>query len=239
MKRKSVDDIGVFNILLIGENQHDISIADNIHSRFEKPTNGIANACNFNIVDDFEKDIPANSWFNEFIFEMTKTVGKFNNIVISKRFKEWMVGTKPEMEKVYMSMLLKAMNFVIIDIASECGSDECTFDYDIPQFNFDVNKDFGEDLFKWIDGQLSKVMPKVGTIRLIRSLGGRSIPYLGDVFGCLSGKKYKSIIKADGMRFDVPILFDEFCCLTRGKTIEEIRKSIITRSSSALASFFK
>ena len=35
MKRKTTDDIGVFNILLIGKCSGAISIADNIHAKFK------------------------------------------------------------------------------------------------------------------------------------------------------------------------------------------------------------
>ena len=87
--------------------------------------------------------------------------------------------------------------------------------------------------------QLDKIAPKLSNIRLVRSLSGKNMPYLGDVFGCLSGKQYKNIIHADKMRFDVPILFDEFCYLTRGHDHQWIDNAIITRSNSALASFFK
>jgi hypothetical protein len=41
------------------------------------------------------------------------------------------------------------------------------------------------------------------------------------------------------MRFDVPILYDEFCSLMKGKDIMEIKDSIVTRSNSALSAFFK
>ena len=34
MKKKDIDDVGMFNVLLIGENTHSISIADNIKNKF-------------------------------------------------------------------------------------------------------------------------------------------------------------------------------------------------------------
>ena len=41
------------------------------------------------------------------------------------------------------------------------------------------------------------------------------------------------------MRFDAPILFDEFCAVTRGHEMTEIESSVVTRSNSALTAFFK
>ena len=238
MKRKTIDDIGVFNVLLIGENPHAISIADNIHATFEKGIE-MKNTLPFNIIGDIDGD-DTEEWFHEFIFDLTSNVGRFNNIVISSKFKEWMVGHKPGLQGAYMSMLLKALNFVIIDISTEDdGEYETVFDYDIPHYHFNSDKMFLKDALDWIDGQISKLNPKMGTIRLVRSLSGRNVPYLGDVFGCLSGKKYSTIVHADKMRFDVPILYDEFCSLMKGREIKEIKESIVTRSNSALAAFFK
>ena len=237
MKRgkKDIEELGIFNILLIGENPHAISIADNIHAKFLNGGDDVKNTCNFNILGDIESTGKSKSWFNEFIFDLT-TAAHFNNVVVSAGFMKWMF-TAPPMERLYMKMLLKAMNFIIIDIAET--DETVVFDGDIPQYKFNVERGFLSDAFGWIDGQISKVTPRISTIRLVRSLCGRTIPYLGDVFGCLSGKKYTGIIHADGMRFDVPILFDEFCKLSRGRTMEEMESSIMTRTSSALSVFFK
>lgn len=237
MKRgkKDVEELGIFNILLIGENSHAISIADNIKAKFLNGGQDVKNVCNFNILGDIESTGESKSWFNEFIFDLT-TASCFNNVVVSARFRDWM-SDAPPMERLYMKMLLKAMNFIVIDIAET--DETVTFDEDIPQYKFNVERGFLSDAFEWIDGQISKVTPRISTIRLVRSLCGKNIPYLGDVFGCLSGKKYVGIIHADSMRFDVPILFDEFCKLSRGRTLEEMEKSIITRTSSALSVFFK
>ena len=238
MKRKSIDETGVFNVLLIGENPHAISIADNIHATFDKGVD-MKNVLSFNIIGDIDGN-DTEEWFHEFIFDLTSTVGRFNNIVISKKFKELMVGPKPRLQGVYMSMLLKALNFVIIDISTEDEGDyDTVFDYDIPHYHFNSNTMFLVDAMHWIDCQLGKLASKMGTVRLVRSLSGKNIPYLGDVFGCLSGKKYSTIVHADKMRFDVPILYDEFCSLMKGKDIMEIKDSIVTRSNSALSAFFK
>lgn len=236
MKKKDTEDLGIFNILLIGENPHSISIADNIHSKFNG--DGVSNKCRFNIVDDIEKDIPSKSWFNEFIFDLTG-VSNFNNIVVSKGFYTWLMGNPPKMEMLYMKMLLQAMNFVIVNVDGNSYDEDRIFDSDIPQMRFDTNKDFIEDLLGWVDSQLEKISPKMANIRLIRSLSGRNLPYLGDVFGCLSGNKYRNIIKSDKMRFDVPILYDEFIKLTKGVDEKDIDKSIFTRTSSALSVFLK
>ena len=239
-KGKNVEEIGVFNILLIGENPHAISIADNIHSTFERGVD-MKNNMVFNIIGDIDsEEAELDNWFHEFIFDLTSNVGRFNNIVISKKFKDWMVSSKPVMEGAYMSMLLKALNFVVIDISTvDEGEYQTVFDYDIPHYHFNSDKMFLKDALEWIDNQLDKVSKKAGTIRLVRSLSGKNIPYLGDVFGCLSEKKYSQIVHADKMRFDMPILYDEFCSLMKGKSISEVRDSIIVRSNSALASFFK
>jgi hypothetical protein len=235
MKRKTIDEIGVFNILLIGRSHAAISIADNIHAAFNKEE--VKNPCNFNIIGDIDADAPCNTWFNEFIFELSTTAGRFNNIIVSEKFKDWMMSPMGYPRRLYMKKLLQAMNVVIVDISQD--DDTSVFDNDIPQYKFNVEKDFGVDLFKWIDEQLDKIAPKMSSIRLVRSLSGKTMPYLGDVFGCLSGKPYKNIIRADKMRFDVPILYDEFCYLTRGHDQDWIDDAIITRSNSALASFFK
>ena len=238
MKRKTIDEVGVFNVLLIGENPHAISIADNIHATFEKGIE-MKNTLPFNIIGDIDGN-ETEEWFHEFIFDLTSNVGRFNNIVISRKFKDWMVGPKPGLQGTYMSMLLKALNFVIMDISTEDeGEYETVFDYDIPHYHFNSNTMFLKDALDWIDSQITKITPKMGTIRLVRSLSGKNVPYLGDVFGCLSGKKYSTIVHADKMRFDVPILYDEFCSLMKGKEIQEIKNSIVTRSNSALSAFFK
>ena len=188
MKRKSIDELGVFNILLIGENPHAISIADNIHATFEKGVD-MRNTMTFNIVGDID-DENADEWFHKFIFDLTSIAGRFNNVVISSKFKEWMVNPRPAMQGAYMSMLLKALNFIIIDISTEDeGEYETVFDYDIPHYHFNSDKMFLKDALDWIDGQIDKLNPKMGTIRLVRSLSGKNVPYLGDVFGCLSGKR--------------------------------------------------
>lgn len=236
-KKKTTDDIGVFNILLIGKSPSAISVADNIKAKFKEKNDDVRNPCNFNIIGDIDSNVDCNTWFNEFIFEISTTAVKFNNIIVSKKFKEWMMSPMAYPKKLYMKKLLQAMNVVIVDVSLD---DEVSiFDNDIPQYKFNVEKDFGVDLFNWIDSQLDKISPKLPNIRLIRSLSGKNMPYLGDVFGCLSEKHYKNIIHADMMRFDVPILYDEFCYLTRGHDQEWIDDAIIVRSNSALASFFK
>lgn len=246
MKRKNIDEIGMFNVLLIGENPHAISIADNIHSAFDRGME-VKNNLLFNIVEDIDGEV---EWFHEFIFNLTSTVGRFNNIVISRKFKEWNEGGKSDMERLYMKKLLQAMNFVIIDISKPedgvptdgfggGGGYEPIFDYDIPQCRFNDETDFLGDVIKWVDVQVSKIVPKIPMIRIIRSLCGKNIPYLGDVFGCLSGKKYSGIIESDKMRFEVPVLFDEFCALARGYDMKELESSVITRSNSSLSVVFK
>ncbi len=235
--KKTTDDIGVFNILLIGKSPSAISVADNIKAKFKDKNDDVRNPCCFNIVGDIDSNVECNTWFNEFIFEISTTTCKFNNIIVSEKFKKWMLSPMAYPKRLYMKKLLQAMNVVIVDVSID--DDNSMFDKDIPQYKFNVEKDFGVDLFGWIDGQLDKIAPKLPNIRLIRSLSGKSMPYLGDVFGCLSKKHYKNIIHADMMRFDVPILYDEFCYLTRGHDQEWIDNAIIVRSNSALASFFK
>ena len=234
MKKKDIDDVGMFNVLLIGENTHSISIADNIKNKF--CSNEVENQLKFNIVDDIERDVKSNSWSNEFIFETT-SLSRFNNIPMSVGFYKWMCNAKT-MEWLYMKKLLQAMNVVIVDV-DDSNDDMVVFDEDIPQCKFNSNKDFLGDLIKWIDCQLSKLTPKMNTIRLIKSFGGKNLPFLGDVFGCLSGKKYSEIISTDTMRFDVPILFDEFCKLSKGRTIDELEGCVFTRTNSALSMFLK
>ena len=236
MKGKSSDNLGIFNILLIGDNPRAVSIADNIRSSFKDTNSGLTNVCDFNILDDIEHDEKSNSWFNEFIFDLT-TSSKFNNIVLSSGFQKWL-STNDRMQLLYMRKLLKAMNTIIIDI-SEDNHYSIVFDEDIPQTKFVDSRDFLKDLMTWIDDNISKMNPKLPMIRLARTLCGKNLPYLGDVFGCLSGKKYDGIILTDKMRFDVPILFDEFCKLTRGRTMDELENSIIMRSNSSLSAFLK
>ena len=234
--KKTTDDIGVFNILLIGKSPSAISVADNIRAKF-KENDDVRNPIMFNIIGDIDSSVECSTWFNEFIFEISTTTGKFNNIIVSEKFKEWMLSPMTYSKRLYMKKLLQAMNAVIVDVSLD--DDATMFDNDIPQYKFNVERDFGIDLFNWIDDQLDKIAPKMSNIRLIRSLSGKTMPYLGDVFGCLSGKTYKNIIHADKMRFDVPILYDEFCYLTRGHDQQWLADAIITRSNSALASFFK
>lgn len=234
MKKKTTDDLGVFNVLIIGGSGGAISIADNIHAKFKEEE--VKNPCNFNIMGDIDSNSETSTWFNEFIFELSTSGARFNNIIVSEKFKGWMESPMSFAKRTYMKKLLQAMNVVIVDTSKD---DDCVFDYDIPQTKFDPDKDFLVDLFKWIDGQLDKISPKLSNIRLVRSLSGKNLPYLGDVFGCLSGKEYKNIIHADNMRFDVPILYDEFCYLTRGHDEKWIEDAIIVRSNSVLASFFK
>ena len=233
-KKGDIEELGIFNVLLIGDNAHSVSIADNIKSRF-------SDVFNFNIVSDIDSDGKrSNCWFNEFIFDMATICGGYNNIVVSRKFKEWMSNGhygKSSMECLYMKKLLQAMNFIIVD-TSEDG-DHITFDSEIPQYAFDVNVDFGEDLFKWIGVQIEHLKVKLPTIRLVRSLCGKNVPYLGDVFWCFSGKKWSNIVSTDKMRFDVPILFDEFCSLAKGHDLEYLDKTIFTRTNSALGVFFK
>lgn len=235
--KKSSDNLGIFNILLIGDNPRAVSIADNIRSSFASEDSGLANVCDFNILDDIEHDEKSNSWFNEFIFDLT-TSSRFNNIILSKGFQHWLFCTQDKMQLLYMKKLLKAMNTIIIDI-SEDSSHSVTFDDDIPQTKFVDSKDFLKDLMNWIDDNISRVIPKLSIIRLTRTLCGKNLPYLGDVFGCLSGKKYGGVILSNKMRFDVPILFDEFCMLTRGRNMDDIENSIILRSNSSLSAFLK
>lgn len=233
-KGKDIEELGVFNVLLIGDNAHSVSIADNIKARF-------SDSFSFNIVSDIDSDGKrSNSWFNEFIFDLTTTCGRYNNIVVSRKFKEWMGNGhygRSSMECLYMKKLLQAMNFIIVDTSEDGG--HITFDDSIPQYAFDVNVDFGEDLFKWIGEQIWKMKERLPTIRLVRSLCGKSIPYLGDIFTTFSGKKWENIVCSDKMRFDVPILFDEFCHLAKGHDLDYLDKTIFTRTNSALSVFFK
>ena len=74
MKKKTTDDIGVFNILLIGKCSGAISIADNIHAKFKEEDGSVKNPCNFNIIGDIDSNIECSTWFNEFIFEFIKGV---------------------------------------------------------------------------------------------------------------------------------------------------------------------
>ena len=247
-KRKNSEELGIFNILLIGRNPHAISIADNIHAKFLK-SDEVSSTCSFNIVSDIDSGKQSNSWFNEFIFDVSAIAGRFNNIIISEGFKDWMEQPMNPVERQYMKKLLQSMNTVIIDVSNDAtiqgdgfgggGCYEVVFDNDIPQYNFNSDVGFLADVFKWIDQQMAKVVPKMSTIRLVRSLCGKTIPYLGDVFGCLSGKKYREIVSTDKMRFDVPILYDEFCHLMKGRTPQDMDGVVITRTNSALAAFFK
>lgn len=237
-KRKTtIDEIGVFNILLIGGSPNAISMADNINSTFKEEDGGdVANHCHFNIIGDIDANVDAAIWFNDFIFELSTTTTKYNNIVVSEKFKKWMASPMSEPKRLYMKKLLQALNFVVVDVSTD--DDDSIFDQDIPQRKFNPERDFGLDLFKWIDEQLDKVNKMSGMIRLVRSLSGKGLPYVGDVFGCLSGKKYTTIVHADKMRFDVPILYDEFCNIMKdnGNSIDD---AVVVRSNSALASFFK
>ena len=233
-KKTTTDDIGVFNILLIGKSPSAISVADNIHAKFKDDER---HPLSFNIIGDIDANVEEDTWFNQFVFEVSTTAARFNNIIVSERFKEWMCAGPPEMQHIYMKKLLQAMNVVIVDVSLD--DDDSVFDYEIPQYKFNAEKDFAVDLLGWVEGQLDKIAPKLANIRLVRSLSGKTMPYLGDVFGCLSGKSYKNIIHADKMRFDVPILFDEFCYLTRGHDVQWLEDAVLVRSNSALASFFK
>ena len=181
MKRgKNVDELGIFNILLIGENPHAISIADNIHSKFLNGGKDVKNVCNFNILGDIESTGESKSWFNEFIFDIT-TASCFNNVVVSAKFRNWMFDAPP-MERLYMKMLLKAMNFIIIDIAET--DETVTFDENIPQYKFNVEKDFGVDLFKWIDEQLKRLNMELGAFyKGVGTLGGGNQPYVSATGG--------------------------------------------------------
>ena len=156
---------------------------------------------------------------------------------MSMGFYDWIPNATP-IEKMYMKKLLQAMNFIIVDIHDD-DSNSNPFSEDIPQMRFEPNTGFLVDLYKWIDSNLTKVKSKETMIRLVKSLCGNAIPYLGDVFGCYTDSRYTYIIHADDMRFDVPILFEEFCKLTKGKDIDEIDKCIFTRRSSAMSVFFK
>ena len=54
-KQKDTEELGMFNILLIGRNPHAISIADNIHSAFLSGGSGdqkVQNTLKFNIAGD-------------------------------------------------------------------------------------------------------------------------------------------------------------------------------------------
>ena len=171
MKKKIIDDIGIFNILLIGRSTSAISVADNIRAKFKE--SDVRNPCNFNIVGDIDSNVGCNTWFNEFIFEISTTTGKFNNIIVSEKFKEWMLSPMAYPKRLYMKKLLQAMNVVIVDVSLD--DDASIFDKDIPQYKFNVQKDFGIDLFHWIDEQLDKIGTKLSNIRLVRSLSGKNI----------------------------------------------------------------
>lgn len=230
-KKGDIEELGTFNVLLIGDNAHSVSIADNIKARF-------SDVFNFSIVSDIDSDgKKSNCWFNEFIFDIATICGGYNNIVVSRRFNEWIADCGSPMQRMYMKKLLQAMNFIIVDVSGDAGGN--VFDEDIPQYNFNVDMDFGEDLFKWIGVQIEHLKVKLPTIRLVRSLCGKNVPYLGDVFWCFSGKKWTNIVSTDKMRFDVPILFDEFCSLAKGHDLEYLDKTIFTRTNSALGVFFK
>lgn len=238
-KRKTVNEVnGVFNILLIGKNPHAISIADNIKSKLDVGVDNLN--LNWNIVDDFECEIRAKSWFNEFIFWLT-SLGQYNNIIYSERFYDWLRSCNNVMQKMYMKKLLQAMNVIIVDITDTPPNVEFDYDYegDIPYHHFNSDKDFLTDLLDWISEKFKSIVPMLNKISLIRSLSGNAIPYLGNVFGCLCGKCCNNIVKANDLRYDVPILFDEFCFISRDKTLEEIDDSIYTRTNSAMSVFFK
>ena len=128
MKRKKTvtDELGVFNILLIGGCSTAISVADNIRAKFQDDE--VRNPCNFNIISDIDSSIESNTWFNEFIFEISTTTGKFNNIIVSEKFKEWMLSPMAYPKRLYMKKLLQAMNVVIVDVSLD--DDDCIFDYD-------------------------------------------------------------------------------------------------------------
>lgn len=238
-KRKTtIDEIGVFNILLIGGSPIAISVADNINSTFKEDGGGdVQNHCHFNIIGDIDANVEMEIWFNDFIFELSTTATKYNNIVVSEKFKDWMLSPMAHTKRLYMKKLLQALNFVIVDVSPDDG--ECIFDQDIPQYKFNPEQDFGLDLFKWIDCQLGKVNKMSGMVRLVRSLSGRGLPFLGDAFGCLSGKKYSTIVHADKMRYEVPILYDEFCNIMKDNADSSMEDVVVVRSNSALASFFK
>ena len=236
-KKKEIGDLGIFNILLIGDSPHAGSIAANIQDKFNVESNdeSVKNHCTFSICDDCSWERNTSSWFNEFIFDLTG-LAALNNIVVSEEFGKWIDSTEAPMERAYMKKLLQAMNTIVVDLSVE-GVEHMIGD--IPYRRFNPDCDFLEDLFKWIDEQLGKLSEKLALIKLTRTMAGKTMPYLGDLFGCLSGKKSKNIVKSEYMKFDTPILFDEFCRLTRGMDLADIDESIFTRSNTALASFFK
>lgn len=228
----SEKNCGILNILLTGGSFNG-SLADNLCEYYSK-----SNKLEFNIVEDIEMDDKSsNSWFNEFIYGFSRMpIG--NNIIIANGFRKWMMKDNNDIEKSYMKMLFKAMNVIVVDTSNDIKMK--VLDHDIPHLKFNIETtDFIRDLYDWIDFYIGKIRPKESSIKLIRSLSGSRVSYLGDVFGCFSNKKYENIIVANDMRHDVPILFDEFCHLMRGKSIDEIEKSIVVRSNSASSVFFK
>ena len=234
-KNDKIGDFGIFNVLLIGDNPYSVSIADNIKAAFAVDGCVCKNPCLFNIIEDIGIDGCVNRWFNEFIYSMATTPCHVN-IVISKDFHNWNLNSD-SMERLYMKKLLQSMNTIIVDVSDNGNFYE--FDSDIPQFKFDSKVDFLDGLIGWIDEQMGKMAKSLPCIRLINSLCGKTLPFIGDVFGCFSEKKYVSIVKSDQFRFNSPILFDEFCHLMRGRSEEEMEGCVVTRTNSALGVFFK
>ena len=139
-KKTTTDDIGVFNILLIGKSPSAISVADNIHAKFKDDER---HPLSFNIIGDIDANVEEDTWFNQFVFEVSTTAARFNNIIVSERFKEWMCAGPPEMQHIYMKKLLQAMNVVIVDVSLD--DDDSVFDYEIPQYKFNAEKDGAVD----------------------------------------------------------------------------------------------
>lgn len=249
MKKNKATDMGIFNILIVGDDPCAISLADNIHSHF-LDDGSVRNKCQFNIVDDIECDAPSARWFNEFVFELSTNPCSCN-IVLAKSFTKWFYrnamcpssSTDHEacyIESMYMKKFLQSRNTIVVELVKDLEHEHDHAEFsDIPYRVFNSGSDFLVDLYEWIDSQMDKVAGMAERIRLVKSLCGKTLPFIGDVFGCLSGKEYSGIIPTDKMRFDVPILFDEFCKLCKGRTHDEIEGSLFMRTNSSMALFFR
>ena len=168
-KRKTtIDEIGVFNILLVGGSPIAISVADNINSTFKEGGGGdVQNHCHFNIIGDIDANVEKEIWFNDFIFELSTTATKYNNIVVSEKFKDWMLSPMAHAKRLYIKKLLQALNFVIVDVSPDDG--ECTFDKDIPQYKFNPEQ------FTIIGLTAGNIRGLAG----IESSTGKDGPYIG------------------------------------------------------------
>lgn len=228
-----LDGPGMFNVLLAGRNPRALSMADNLRSSFLDSAMASGRGCMFNVVDDLDLvwDGPSD-WFHQFSFKLA-TTPIFCNVVASRGFAEWLLSNPPPAQRAYLRGVLQALNFVVVDVDEECRLP--LFDSSVPQTRFDDMSDFLSDLTHWVDSKMGVVWPKRRSLSLIAALAGNRLSFLGDAFGLLSERGPASrIVKADRMRFDCPILFDEFCWMTRGLPPDEIGQILFTRSSATL-----